>query len=407
MKKSVLMAITLLLSVVNVMAQDEMPTVTVVYNGNSAQVTIPATAVGVTCTSGTSSHVKISNTNATTEYCVRLRGSTTNGSFWYSAKYKMTMELDGVNITNPNGAAIDNQCGKRIDVKLIKGTVSNIMDGTGSDHKAAMYFKGHPEFKGGGTLNVTGVYAHAISAKEYILLKENLGTLNILGAVKDGLHCGTGVGDAEKDYFQMDGGNVTISNCKSNAVDSDDFGTMAFTGGIMTIHASSPDAEAINCDGEMTVTGTAQIILEGDYYKCDDAKYQYDMTANIQLQKSGEIVDYTRYQLGAFVDGECRGVGTMYITPAARYATIRIRSNKTNGEKVRFKAYNANKQRDNVALESVTFQDNQIVGQPSQPKVINLSTADIVTMASWISMLKSSKTTIEDVNFIRQVVLKK
>jgi hypothetical protein len=190
-------------------------------------VTIPTSFSGVTCTSGNSSHVVINSTNTSQEFPYYLEGSSSNGSLTINGEYKLSVILGGVNLTSGKGAAIDIECGKRIDFILPEGTTNTLSDYAGGTQKAALYTKGHAEFKGAGTLNVTGNVKHAIAAKEYIELKGSLGTINVLGAKSDGIHCGKGEkGNTEDNIFRMNGGTVNISNCGSDCIDSDDYGNV-------------------------------------------------------------------------------------------------------------------------------------------------------------------------------------
>ena len=240
--------------------------VRIVYNGSTASVTIPASFTGVTCTSGTSSHVVINSTNTTQEYPYYLEGSSSNGSLTINGDYKLSVILGGVSLTSGKGAAIDIQCGKRIDFILQEGTANTLADYAGGDQKAALYTKGHAEFKGAGTLNVSGNVKHAISAKEYIELKGSLGTINVLKAVSDGIHCGKGEkGSPEDDYFQMNGGIVTISNCGSDCIDADDYGNVKIKGGTLTLNVSQKDGSGIKCDSLFTMSGgTVSFAVSGD-----------------------------------------------------------------------------------------------------------------------------------------------
>lgn len=230
--------------------------VRVVYNGSTATVTIPASFTGVTCTSENSSHVVINCTNTTQEYPYYLEGNSSNGSFTINGEYKLTVILGGVSLTSEKGAAIDIECGKRIDLILPEGTTNTLSDYAGGEQKAALYTKGHAEFKGAGTLNVTGNAKHAIAAKEYIELKGSLGTINILGAVSDGIHCGKGEkGNTEDNIFRMNGGTVNISNCGSDCIDSDDYGNVKIKGGNLTLNVSQADGTGIKCDSLFTMSG--------------------------------------------------------------------------------------------------------------------------------------------------------
>lgn len=231
------------------------PAVDIVYNGTTATVTIPSSMSGVTCSSGTSSHVVLKSTNTSTEYLYRVSGSSTNGSLTITGSYKLSVELAGVTLTSGKGAAIDIECGKRIDVLLKDGTTNTLTDYAGGSQKGAFYTKGHAEFKGNGTLNVTGLAKHAICTKEYLLLKASVGTINVLGAVSDGIHCGKGEKATEHNYFQMNGGTLNISGCGSDCIDSDDFGCIKIKGGELTLDINQADGIGLKADSIFTMTG--------------------------------------------------------------------------------------------------------------------------------------------------------
>ena len=112
-----------------------------------------------------------------------LQGSTTNGSFYMDGSYKATLKLNGLTLTNPDSAAINIRDGKRIEVQVIEGTTNSLVDGSNGTQKACFAVKGHTEFKGTGTLNITGNTAHAFWGKEYVEVKKSAGTINILKAV--------------------------------------------------------------------------------------------------------------------------------------------------------------------------------------------------------------------------------
>ena len=240
--------------------------ISIVYNGSTANVTIPSNIKDVTCTSGTSSHVVITANNTAEEYLYEVQGSSSNGSLTINGDYKMSVMLGGLTLTSGKGAAIDIECGKRIDIILAEGTTNTLSDYAGGEQKAALYTKGHAEFKGAGTLNVSGNVKHAIAAKEYLELKGSLGTINILKAVSDGIHCGKGEkGNPEDNYFQMNGGTVTISNCGSDCIDSDDYGNVKIKGGTLTLNVSQKDGTGIKCDSLFTMSGgTVSLAVSGD-----------------------------------------------------------------------------------------------------------------------------------------------
>lgn len=235
-------------------------TIEINYNGAEATVNIPAEVTDVQADVD-GAHVRLTSMTGSNEYTYRLTGASQDGSLNITGSYKLTLELDGVSLKSSQGAAIEVACGKRVAVVLKKGTENTLEDCENGGQKAAMYFTGHPEFSGAGTLNVKGNTAHAISAKEYLQLKKSLGTLNILGAVKDGIHCGKGKvtafdesvlegGEDEpkniNEYFFCNGGTVNISNCGGDCIDAGDYGCMNIKGGDLNLTVTSTDTSTGN-----------------------------------------------------------------------------------------------------------------------------------------------------------------
>ena len=136
------------------------------------------------------------------EVVYTLSGSTADGCFKQVGEYKCKVRLNGVNITSQRGAAVHIKNGKRIDIDVANGTVNTFVDHADTLHDACFHVKGHPEFFGMGTINITGKGRHAYKSGEYTELKDSLGTINILAAPADGMHVGQ--------YFKMKGGTVNV-----------------------------------------------------------------------------------------------------------------------------------------------------------------------------------------------------
>ena len=255
--------------------ETELPTITVAYHGEHiAFVDIPSSISDVTYSLDNANVTLMSNTT-TREYAYQISGKTGDGSLTLVGNYKLTLQLNGVEITNSDGPAIDVECGKRIAVELVDGTVNRLIDGANGTHKAALYFSGHPEFEGRGALSVKGNSKHAISAKEYLQLKKSVGTINVLGAVSDGIHCGKGKVANEHNYFEMRGGIVNINNVGSDGIDSDDFGVIRLSGGTLNVNLTGDDADGLKADSilqitggsiNMTVAGNKSNAIRSNYY---------------------------------------------------------------------------------------------------------------------------------------------
>lgn len=233
------------------------------YSGSTANVNIPTGISDVTADVD-GANVVINSATTINEYTYCVKGESVNGSLTISGNYKLKLQLAGVSLTNATGGpAINIDCGKRIAVELVEGTTNTLADVAGGTHKAALYFKGHPEFEGGGVLNVTGRSKHAISSKEYMELKSSTGMINILGAVGDGLHCGKGKMNNEHNYFLMKGGNVNILNVGSDGVDSDDYGCIRIEGGAISINVGD-GATGLKADSLITIKdGDVNVYVKG------------------------------------------------------------------------------------------------------------------------------------------------
>lgn len=268
------------------------------YYGDSVIIDNPYFLHGVSV-SVSGANVIVNNENTTEELTFRLTGETSNGSFLYNATFKSTIVLDAVSITNPNGPAIDLQCGKRVALELVKGTVNTLIDGADGDWKAALYCKGHLEIDKAGTLNVTGYTRHAISAKEYIQLKKAQGTINILGAKSDGIHC--------QQYFLANGYEVNINNVAGDGIQAETSGDEAYAedlpdgslwiqGGSFQIKCTASDASGLKADSNLTIneeksTPLVHIIMSGEGSKGMKASDTVSILAgDINVSNSGGVL---------------------------------------------------------------------------------------------------------------------
>ena len=242
--------------------------VNIVYDGAQAKVTIPSFVQGVSCSSGTSSDVVLTSTNITDEIIYNVVGSSSDGSLVIEGDYKLTIRLNGVDLTSKKGAAIHVKCGKRIAVDMADGTVNSFADAANGTQKACIYTKGHFEFEGAGTLNVTGNANHAIASKEYLQIKKSVKAINILKAANDAIHAGQ--------YFQMNGGELNITKTTvsdgiqaeyelddNDAIiqDEENTGGVVIKGGTLNITMeNSEDAKAIKAEGDIYISGGTFVI---------------------------------------------------------------------------------------------------------------------------------------------------
>ena len=237
-------------------------TVTVAYDGTKAVVSIPEAITDyVSCPSGESSHVKLLQTSTTEknpgEIIYSLSGQSDNGEFYLTGEYKATLQLNGLTLANPDSSAVHIKDGKRIKVSMAANTVNTLSDGVAdSTSKGCFHCKGHTEFAGKGTLNVSSSFSHAIYSKEYVEVKNC--TLNITSAKKDGIHC--------QEYFLLSSGVLTIKGVEDDAIqvelkdsvstgqtkdhEDEDSGNFYMNGGTLTI--SEIGGYCVKADGSIT-----------------------------------------------------------------------------------------------------------------------------------------------------------
>ena len=258
-------------------------TVTVVYNENSAAVTVAGNVAKYLTISVSGAHVNIAQSDdLQQEITYTLSGSSADGEFYMSGSYKATVELNGLTLTNTNpvasGAAVHIQNGKRIKVKVMDGTTNTLVDCADGSQKGAFYVKGHPEFSKSGVLNVVGNLKHAIKSGEYIKLKE--ATLNVTSAQGDGINCGQ--------YFLMKSGHININNVTDDGIQCDiddtevgstgetvdhedeDSGNIYLEGGKIVINTAGIAAKGVKSEGDLVVKGGVINITTTGHGKWDE-----------------------------------------------------------------------------------------------------------------------------------------
>lgn len=251
MRRTFIILSTLFLTLCPVLGQG---VVDIVFSDTKATYNIPDSVKGVTIGKN-KAKVTVVNTNTEKEYTFRVSGESSNGSLTITSGYKLTLELAGLTLANTSsGAAIDVQCGKRIDIVIDSATVNTLSDSGKGSQKGALNIEGHAEFKGAGTLNVTGNLKHAIYVDEYCELKKSTGTINILGAVSDGIHCGEGKVRDENNYFRMSGGTLNIAGTGGDGIDADDYSVILIDNGVVNISVGD-DNIGLKADSTVTISG--------------------------------------------------------------------------------------------------------------------------------------------------------
>lgn len=101
--------------------------------------------------------------------------------------------------------------------------------------------------------------------------------------------------------------------------------------------------------------------------------YMNHMTVWFVLQDENNApVDFSNYELAAFVGNDCRGVGTVVTQDDKTAYQLMIYSNQASGENITFKCYNKTTEEERYASGSpaITFTSDGSVGLPSSPYAI-------------------------------------
>ena len=182
-------------------------------------------------------HVTV-NHGSEKKICYVVSGTTTNGSLTILGDKKYAVKFSGVNITNPDSAALNLLSGKRAFIILADGTTNTLADGTGGAQKGALYCKGKLLFNGSGQLSVTGNTNNGIHSADYIVFNE--------------------------------GNNVYVKSTANHGVKAND--GVFINGGILNVEVSAAAAKGINSESHVIVNGGRTTVLTtgNGYYDTDD-----------------------------------------------------------------------------------------------------------------------------------------
>ena len=263
-----------------------------------------------------------------------LTGTTNDGFFKLYSTKKQAIVLNGVKITNPDGAAINNQSKKRTFIVLEEGTNNYLADGTkytdavdDEDMKACFFSEGQLIFSGKGYLEVDGNCKAGIRSDDYvrILPQTNIfvdsssgngirgnDAVIITGGVININVTGTAdKGISTDGYFQVDGGRTTILTSGGYEYDEDDADYTACAGvkadslitinnGILNIKSTGTGGKGLNCDDKINING-------GEIHIITTGKRQKDNSGSVSpkgIKADGDITIK-----GGYIQVRCSGTG--------------------------------------------------------------------------------------------------
>ena len=240
------------------------------------------------------------NTDQVIKYV--LTGETSDGFFKLYSTKKQAIVLNGVSITNPDGAAINNQSKKRTFIVLNDGTKNYLSDGANysdatdsEDMKGCFFSEGQLIFSGSGYLEVdanckAGIRSddyvrtmpkaniwvdasagNGIRGNEAVIVTGGVVNINVTGTADKGIST-----DGE---VRIDGGRTTIFTSGGYEYDSDENDYSAcsgikadsvinINGGELNIKSTGTGGKGLNCDDEININdGVVRIITTGKRQK--------------------------------------------------------------------------------------------------------------------------------------------
>ena len=251
-------------------------------NGENAVITGTVPGVMVQ-TDG--AHVTVVNMSGPVKFVVS--GQTSNGSLKFYGDKRFQILLNGAEITNPNGAAINNQGSKSLYVVVADGTVNHLQDGANyvmvdeEDQKSALFSEGQIIFSGHGELTVNAVCRAGIRSDDYIRIRPGV-KIYVNSTVLDGIRANDGI--------IIDGGVINVETTGDGAKGLRSEGPMTVNGGRVTAIShgdtrittedgviDTTACAALACDTLLMVTnGTLRLRATGDGGKGLNAKQNVD-----------------------------------------------------------------------------------------------------------------------------------
>lgn len=249
------------------------------FAGDTATVTGRVSGVSV---SVKGAHVTVTNLSGPVRFVVS--GLSANGSLKFYGDKRFQVLLNNVDLTNPSGAAINNQGSKTMYIVLADGTTNHLQDGTDyvmvgeEDQKAALFSEGQIIFSGKGRLDVSALGRGGIRSDDYIRIRPGV-KLYVESRALDGLRANDGI--------IMDGGVINVMASGNGAKGVRSGGVMTVNGGRL-IAMSSGDTRiettdeglvdttscaGLSCDSLLIINGgTLKFKATGDGGKGINAK---------------------------------------------------------------------------------------------------------------------------------------
>ena len=255
----------------------------ITYSGNAASVVNPYAFDSVAVNIDGAKVTVISQTTDEADY--KLQGTSDNGCFKIYGSRKYNLYLDGVFLTNSNGAAINSQCKKRARIFVNDGTVNTLTDAakyttvSGEDEKGTIFSEGQMIFEGTGKLVVNALYKHAICSDDYVEFRD--ATIEVARAASDAVHV--------NDSVIVKGGNLVL-NPQGDGIDCD--GYVKLLGGKVNVSTAGEDVKGVKAAQDIIIDGAElSVIIAGDASKGIKSSGNFSMlSGTVNVEATGNTV---------------------------------------------------------------------------------------------------------------------
>lgn len=228
---------------------DKTITVTFSLSGNAS---VSGDESGIVSING-NDVIATNNTDQVIKYV--LTGETGDGFFKLYSTKKQAIVLNGVSITNPDGAAINNQSKKRTFIVLNDGTKNYLTDGANysnatdsEDMKGCFFSEGQLIFSGSGYLEVDANCKAGIRSDDYVRT--------------------------------MPKANIWVDASSGNGIRGNE--AVILTGGVVNINVTGTADKGISTDGEVRIEGGRTTIFTSGGYEYDSDENDYSACSGIK-----------------------------------------------------------------------------------------------------------------------------
>lgn len=198
--------------------------VDITFAGADVTVVNPRAFEGVTVEKNGADVVVVAEDAADVVY--RLSGATEDGSVSITSTDDFSLALNGVEITNADGAAIELKTERNVAVQLCEGTQSKLVDAStfaavgGLNESACLYSEGSLTFTGGGALSITAGQKTALFSKRAV--EVNGAAVSCVSSFADAISAGS---------FRMESGSVVAQGADSGSSINCTDGSFIINGG--------------------------------------------------------------------------------------------------------------------------------------------------------------------------------